>query len=120
MLITVFTPTYNRAHTLERLFDSLMAQTSREFEWLVVDDGSTDQTESLIKEFSAKAAFSVRYIYQTNGGKHRAHNAAIKLAAGELVIILDSDDCLLPHAVEGLQESGIEFPKTKKIILREF
>ncbi len=99
---TVFTPTYNRAHTLTRVFNSLCLQSPQLFEWLIVDDGSTDNTSDLLKELSTVAPFPVRVIRQPNGGKHRAHNVAIKVAQGELTVILDSDDELTPGALEVL------------------
>jgi hypothetical protein len=98
--LTVFTPTYNRAHTLPRVFDSLQRQTSRDFRWLVVDDGSSDNTETLVKQWQARADFKVEYVFQQNRGKHSAHNAAVARATTELLMILDSDDELLPRAVE--------------------
>jgi glycosyltransferase involved in cell wall biosynthesis len=97
---TVFTPTYNRAHTLARVHASLLAQPAELFEWLVVDDGSTDGTEELLATLGAASAFPVRVIRQANAGKHSAHNRAIESAAGELTVILDSDDELLPGALE--------------------
>lgn len=94
MLITIFTPTYNRAHTLERTFKSLCALTDKDFEWLVVDDGSTDNTEELISEWKKAADFTVRYFKKTNGGKHTAYNVALQHACGELFFDVDSDDWL--------------------------
>lgn len=98
MLLTVFTPTYNRAGLLERLFDSLCEQTLKDFEWLIVDDGSRDNTRSAVEIFrqSSDASFPIRYFYQENGGKHRAINRGVKEAKGELFLIVDSDDSL-PH-----------------------
>lgn len=72
--ICIFTPTYNRAHTLSLLFESLVGQNSQRFYWLVVDDGSTDETEALIKRFSLASPFRVVYVKQENGGKQRAYN----------------------------------------------
>ena len=100
--LTVFTPTYNRAHTLPRVYESLCRQTSRDFAWLVVDDGSTDGTRALVEQWQATADFEVEYLYQPNSGKHNAHNAAVARATTELFAIVDSDDELLPHAVERL------------------
>jgi glycosyltransferase involved in cell wall biosynthesis len=95
MRFTVFTPTYNRAHTLGRLFESLKRQSFRDFEWLVVDDGSTDNTEELISGFIAeKPFFEINYIKTENGGKHRAINRGMPHARGELTFLLDSDDWL--------------------------
>lgn len=92
---TVFTPTYNRAHTLHRVYDSLQAQTYRDFEWIVVDDGSTDGTSDLVKGWIIEANFPIRYFWQENAGKHVAHNRACQLANGYLMHIIDSDDALV-------------------------
>lgn len=100
MLITVFTPTYNRAHLLPRLFESLQRQTFQDFEWLIVDDGSTDGTENLPFFKEEHEGFPIRYIRQENGGKHRAINRGIKEAKGELFLILDSDDSLPEVSLE--------------------
>ncbi len=97
---TVFTPTYNRAHLLHRVFDSLERQTSRDFEWLVVDDGSTDETESIVRDWAARAAFPVRYVRQPNAGKHVAFNHGVREARGRLFLTWDSDDGAVPEALE--------------------
>lgn len=99
---TVFTPTYNRAHTLSRVYDSLAAQTFRDFEWLVVDDGSTDGTEALVTAWTQTAAFPIHYIKQSNQGKHIAHNVAVRAARGALFLTLDSDDACVATALERL------------------
>lgn len=101
-MITVFTPSYNRAHLLPRLFDSLLRQSYTDFEWIVVDDGSIDDTESVMKgiiEQSDSLSFSIKYIKQNNGGKHRAVNRGVEEARGELFFIADSDDILLPDSL---------------------
>ena len=98
--ITVFTPAYNRAHLLRRLYDSLCAQTYTNFEWIIVDDGSTDNTETLIKEFIAENKIDIRFTRQPNGGKHRAINRGVSQATGELFYIVDSDDYLTPDALQ--------------------
>jgi glycosyltransferase involved in cell wall biosynthesis len=99
-LFTIFTPTYNRAHTLHRGFDSLRTQTLRDFEWLVVDDGSTDGTEELIAGWIKAADFPIRYFKQDHRGKHIAHNLAVREARGEFFLPLDSDDACAPRALE--------------------
>lgn len=99
-MITIFTPTYNRGYIIEKLYLSLCNQTSNEFEWLVVDDGSTDNTRDLIERFIADNKINIRYIYKENGGKHTAINLGVKNANGELFFIVDSDDYLTPDAVE--------------------
>ncbi len=102
-MITVFTPTYNRKNTLNKLYESLLSQTDKNFEWLVVDDGSTDGTESYFADISSREnPFDVVYVKQQNGGKHRAINKGVSLARGEIFFIVDSDDYLTPDAVEKL------------------
>lgn len=104
-LITVFTPAFNRAHTLGRLRDSLLAQTVQGFEWLVIDDGSTDDTRSLLESWSQEqAGFSLQFVTIPNGGKPRAINRACSLAKGEYLFIVDSDDWLVSDAIERLTE----------------
>lgn len=103
--ITIFTPTYNRKDLIKRLYQSLLQQTQKNFEWLVVDDGSTDDTEKIFEQFlSEQKPFSIRYIKQENGGKHRAINNGIKKASGELFFIVDSDDYLTENAVEKINQ----------------
>lgn len=97
---TVFTPTFNRAHTLGRVYGSLAAQTFRDFEWLVVDDGSTDGTAELIRGWAAAASFPIRYQSQPNSGKHVAFNRATRAASGRLFTVADSDDAFLPATLE--------------------
>ena len=99
-LFTVFTPTYNRAHTLHRVYESLVLQTFRDFEWLVVDDGSTDGTRAVISEWRRSADFPIRYLFQPNQGKHVAHNCAVSEARGALFLVLDSDDSCVPQALQ--------------------
>lgn len=100
---TVFTATFNREHTLQRVYASLEQQTFRDFEWLVVDDGSADHTSQLIEAWKAEASFPIRYFHQENMGKHIAFNRGVKLAEGEFLLVLDSDDACVPHALEKLK-----------------
>jgi glycosyltransferase involved in cell wall biosynthesis len=97
---TVFTPTYNRAPLLPRVYECLEKQTFRDFEWLVVDDGSTDNTAEVMRELQAKASFPVRYVAKPNGGKPTAVNRGVKEATGLLFAILDSDDWFVPESLE--------------------
>ncbi len=100
-MITIFTPTYNRAHTLPRLYDSLCNQTCKDFEWLIVDDGSSDSTDSIVCEWSKNNnGFSISYFKKENGGKPRAINYAVERAEGEFFFIVDSDDYLTSDALE--------------------
>ena len=101
--IAILTPTYNRIHTLPRLFQSLMDQSSYDFKWYIVDDGSTDGTDEKYKDFF-NDNFEVIFIKKLNGGKHTALNVGINAIAEELTIIVDSDDYLETHAVETILE----------------
>lgn len=99
--LTIFTPAYNRAHTLPRTYESLLAQDCKDFVWLIVDDGSSDNTAELVRGWQEKDnGFEIRYIYKENGGMHTAHNTAYEHTDTELNICIDSDDCLAPGAVE--------------------
>ena len=101
MLVTVFTPTFNRRQLIERLYQSLLEQTVTNFEWLVVDDGSSDGTEAFFSDLISKQQpFLIRYLKQENGGKHRAINRGVQNANGELFFTVDSDDYLTKDAVE--------------------
>jgi glycosyltransferase involved in cell wall biosynthesis len=98
--LTVFTPTYNRAHTLGRVYQSLCAQTCRDFEWLVVDDGSTDGTGSLVQSWMDEGIIPISYIYKENGGLYTGYNTAYAAITTELNVCIDSDDAMPPDAVE--------------------
>ena len=101
MKLTIFTPTYNRAYILGNLYRSLQRQTCHDFEWLVIDDGSADDTRSLVETWSREGnPFPIRYYYFENCGKPAEINRALDLAAGELFFTVDSDDMLTPDAVE--------------------
>ena len=115
-LFTVFTPTYNRAHTLPRAYDSLVSQTFRDFEWLVVDDGSADGTKALMSRWTKEAAFPIRYLYQPNQGKHVAYNHAVPKARGALFVTLDSDDGFVPHTLETLRCYWDEIPIDRRSV----
>lgn len=92
--ITVFTPTYNRAYSLPRLYASLQTQKLRDFEWIIVDDGSTDNTADVVKVWVEEKSMPIHYVKTENGGKHRAINKGVKMATGKLFFIVDSDDWL--------------------------
>lgn len=101
-MLTVFTPTYNRADKLPRLYESLCRQSIYDFEWLIIDDGSSDNTADLVQPFLTEQRFAVRYIQKENGGKHTAYNLALEQARGEWFLCVDSDDFLADCAVEKL------------------
>ena len=98
--LTIFTPAYNRAHTLGRTYESLLRQTCDDFEWLIVDDGSKDSTKALVEEWIQEGKISIRYIYQQNQGMHGAHNTAYRNIDTELNTCIDSDDYMPDDAVE--------------------
>lgn len=98
--VTVFTPTFNRGNILYRVFESLCAQTFKDFEWIIIDDGSNDNTKELVNSYILQNNFPIIYRYQENSGKHIAMNRAVEIASGELFVIADSDDRFLPESLE--------------------
>lgn len=103
--LTIFTPAYNRAYSLGRTYSSLCNQTCKDFIWLIVDDGSTDNTAALVKEWIANnKQFEIRYVYKENGGMHTAHNEAYRNIDTVLNVCLDSDDAMAFNAVEIILE----------------
>ena len=102
--ITVFTPTYNRASHLVRLYGSILQQQYDTFEWLIVDDGSTDDTRRVVEGFKEEGQVTIRYFFQQNSGKHIAINTGVKEASGELFFIVDSDDLLLDGALQEINK----------------
>ena len=100
-ILTIFTPTYNRAHTIGRTYESLKKQNCKEFIWLIIDDGSTDNTSKLVEQWKNESCgFEIRYIYKENGGMHTAHNIAYENIDTELNMCIDSDDCVAEGAVK--------------------
>ena len=115
MRITVCTPTYNRQYTLEKLYLSLKRQSFHNFEWIVVDDGSTDNTEELFEQYLAdENFFPIRYVKTENGGKHRAINKGVQMAQGELFFIVDSDDYITDNALETINQVERTIPVENK------
>jgi glycosyltransferase involved in cell wall biosynthesis len=110
MRFTIITPTCNRAHTLNRVYESLTQQTYTDFEWLIIDDGSSDGTANLVSHFKESASFPIRYDWKPNGGRHTALNLGVQLAKGEFVMILDSDDRCIPHALECFDHHWKQIP----------
>lgn len=99
--LTVFTPTYNRAYVLQQCYDSLCRQTCKDFVWLIVDDGSSDNTKEIVEKWMTKDnGFEIRYVYKKNGGMHTGHNKAYELIDTELNVCIDSDDFMPDDAVE--------------------
>lgn len=114
-MLTIITPTYNRKNLLNKLCDSLKCQTSHEFEWIIVDDDSSDGTKESVKSIKESAAIDINYIYKENGGKHTAINVGAKHGKGELVTIIDSDDTLLPDAVETINNDWLKYKDNKNL-----
>lgn len=111
MKFTVATPTYNRGAVLDRVYDSLKTQTYKGFEWIIIDDGSTDHTAVIVEQWKMEADFPIRYLYQENNGKHMALNTAVQLAEGELFLIADSDDSFKPESLEVLLKYWEDIPE---------
>lgn len=122
--VSVLTPTYNRAHVLRRVYDSLNRQKKRNFEWVVVDDGSTDDTPKLLARWQAEANFPIAWFrYANNRGKHAAINVGRKFVSGDYTLMLDSDDALVDDAMEVIAEwqlkTGIDsLPKVCGLVFR--
>jgi glycosyltransferase involved in cell wall biosynthesis len=113
---TVLTPTFNRAGTLARAYHSVAAQRCRDFEWLVVDDGSTDATAALVASWQEDAAFPIRYVYRENGHKKAALNTGFRHARGEFTVILDSDDELTPDALAIFAAAWESIPPARRAL----
>lgn len=98
-LLTIITPTYNRGDLLKNCYESLKNQSNKNFEWIIIDDGSTDNTECIVKNLIEEDIIKIKYFKKVNGGKHTALNVGFEEAMGELTIIVDSDDLLINEAV---------------------
>ena len=115
-LITVFTPTYNRAYTIHKCYESLKRQTCKDFEWLIIDDGSTDNTRELIEVWiNETTEFKISYIYQENQGMHGAHNTAYENITTELNVCIDSDDYMPQDAIEKIKNTWEKVRDDKNI-----
>ena len=115
MKFTVFTPTFNRKELLEKLYKSLQKQTFKDFEWLIVDDGSTDGTKEKVEEFLSEKKLEIKYYFKENGGKQRAYNFATEKANGELFICLDSDDEYVENGLEIILKYWKKYEKNSDI-----
>ena len=115
MTVTVLTPTYNRADKLGILYNSLMSQTDKNFKWLIVDDGSEDNTSEIVSEFIKNADFEIEYIKKENGGKHTALNVGIGKITTDLTFIVDSDDYLTDDAIQSICTEHERFKDNDRI-----
>jgi len=113
-LFSVVTPTYNRAHTLERVYRSLQEQSFQDFEWVVIDDGSTDHTRALVQEWQDEASFPIRYVWQPNQHKKTAFNNGVRQARGEWLVAIDSDDELDPNALYQMAQVWDQVPPSQR------
>jgi glycosyltransferase involved in cell wall biosynthesis len=111
---TVFTPAYNGAHTLVRVYDSLKNQTFRDFEWIVVDDGSIDDTPEVIRKWQHEVDFPIIYQFQANCGKHVAWNRGVQMAHGELFLVIDHDDAFQPESLEVMLKWWEDIPEGER------
>ena len=112
--VTVFTPTYNRANSIDRVFSSLKKQSYKNFEWIVIDDGSTDNTKQVVEQYIKDGELDIRYIFHENHGKHYAINEAVEMAKGDLFLIADSDDEFLDNSLEVFVDEWSKIPKEKR------
>lgn len=120
MKVTILTPTYNRAYILKKLYISLINQKEKNFEWLIVDDGSEDNTKDVVQKFINENKIKIKYLYQNNGGKHRALNYGINHIETELTFIVDSDDYLSDDAIEKINFYYDKYKTNKKICSYSF
>lgn len=111
--LTIFTPTFNRAYCLNNCYQSLKKQTSKDFVWLIVDDGSTDNTKDLVNMWKEENIIEIIYLFQENQGMHGAHNTAYELIETELNVCIDSDDFMPEHAVEKIITTWNEYGNEK-------
>lgn len=116
--VTVFTPTFNRAHVLTRCYLSILEQHRNDMEWLIIDDGSTDDTANIVKGFKNENKLKIKYIYQGNSGKQAAWNKAVENASGDYFIGLDSDDTITPDSISQLLEISAVFEDESIIGIR--
>ncbi len=112
--VTVLTPVYNRADVVSRTIASVEAQTFRDFEYIIVDDGSTDDLDSVVKPFMDSTSIPVMYIKKENGGVHTARNRGVEEARGEYLVGIDSDDELTPNALERFVGAWLSIPREKR------
>ncbi|MEE1154153.1 MAG: glycosyltransferase family 2 protein [Acutalibacteraceae bacterium] len=113
--VTLFTPAYNRANTLPRLFECVKNQTYNNIEWIIIDDGSSDNTKEVVEGFLTETLdFPLIYKYQTNHGKHIATNVAVEMATGDFFVTIDSDDAFKPNAIEMFLQEWDKIPDNEK------
>jgi len=117
MLLTIFTPTYNRANLLKRLYQSILNQSNKKtFEWLIIDDGSTDNTQDVVQDFIEEKKIIINYIKKKNQGKMQAHNTALEHARGKWFHCIDSDDYFADSAFDlFFEQENVYFDDSKVV-----
>lgn len=113
--VSIITPTYNREKLLRKAYESLINQSDNSFEWIIVDDGSKDNTKQEVQKFIDENKIDIKYIEKENGGKHTAVNKGVENVTGELILILDSDDILMPDAVKTIINDWVKYKDNEKI-----
>lgn len=119
-MLTILTPSYNRGYIIENAYKSLLRQKDKDFEWLVIDDGSTDDTEKIVNSFIKQGKINIRYYKKTNGGKHTAVNYGVGKAKGNYILILDSDDYLTDDAVKKIGHYWKKYDNNENICCLSF
>lgn len=114
LMMSIITPAYNRGHLLKKCYESLLAQTDKDFQWIIVDDGSADDTRAVVASFETEE-FEIIYVPKENGGKHTALNASHPYIRGEYVLILDSDDYLTDTAVAQVREGWKAWSENEQV-----
>lgn len=114
-MISIITATYNRAHLLKHAYKSLLKQTNKDFEWIVVDDGSIDNTKEIVDNFNKEKKIEIKYFFKKNGGRHSAINFGVKKSKGDYILLLDSDDFLTDDCIEKISNYIPKYDKNKKI-----
>ena len=115
MMITVLTPSYNRGILLKDIYCSLIKQTFKDFEWIVIDDGSSDSTKDIVESLKEEGKINIVYVKKKNGGKHTALNRGVAIAKGELVLIVDSDDSLPSDSLFNINQQYLEIKNDSSI-----
>jgi glycosyltransferase involved in cell wall biosynthesis len=120
MLITVFTATFNRYNELKRVYECLKLQTYHDFEWIIVNDGSSDNTDELVNTWISEKLLDIKYYYQPNQGKHIAFNYGVRVALGTMFVNLDSDDVIVPNALELFVKYWDEIGENNQVFLKDW
>ena len=115
MFLTIMTPTYNRCGLLEKLYKSLINQNNKDFIWLIIDDGSNDNTKDIVNKFKFENKINIEYLYKKNGGKHTALNVGFQNLKTDLTVIVDSDDMLTHDAVDVIYEYYQKYMNEKNV-----